>query len=115
VHRISEDNDEVPVEKKDEYRRDAEEFLKVTRGMADCTWTRQQHTWLSRRNPRVLQQTADGRHELEKFADAPVLMDGRKDRVTKEVGANRVNLMRLEELSVRSHRQANCLSVCISR
>ena len=47
----------------------------------------------------MLQQTAAGREELRRFADAPLLMDGRQDRLTGERGANMVNQMRLETLS----------------
>ena len=102
VHRYEDTNDEVPVEKREEYRKDAEEFLRVTRGMADCTWTPAQHAWLTRRNRSVLQQSAEGREQLRKFEAAPLLMDGRKDRVTGEVGAIRINQMKLEQLSDRT-------------
>ena len=33
----------------------------------------------------MLEQTAEGRKELEKFDQAPVLMDGRRDRVSGEI------------------------------
>ncbi len=78
------------------------EFLRATRGMADCTWTREQHAWLSRRNRSVLQQTEEGRAQLRRFEDAPLLMDGRVDRVTGETGAIKVNERKLEELSART-------------
>ncbi|HIE69732.1 MAG TPA: hypothetical protein EYP98_05930, partial [Planctomycetes bacterium] len=99
VHRYVEENDEIPPEKKQEYREAASKFLTVTRGMADCTWTQSEHAWLSRRNRAVLQQTPEGRAELRKFDAAPLLMDGRKDRVTGEVGADKINQLRLERLS----------------
>ena len=67
--------------------------------MADCTWTLDDHDWLSRRNRSRLQQTPEGREELRRFDTAPLLMDGRVTRVTGEIGANRINLHRLEELS----------------
>ena len=73
-------------------------FLDVTRGMADCTWKQAEHAWLSRRNRSVLQQTKGGREELRRFdgdvgeaRPAPILMDGRKDRVTGEVGAIKIS------------------------
>ena len=72
--------------------------------MADCTWTRTDHAWLSRRNRSVVQQTREGREELARFETAPLLMDGRKDRVTGDVGANRVNQQKLEALSARTQK-----------
>jgi hypothetical protein len=36
------------------YCAEADEFVRVCRGMADCEWTRQDHAWLSRRNRSVL-------------------------------------------------------------
>ena len=48
-----------------------------------------------------MQQTPEGREELRRFDTAPLLMDGRVTRVTGEAGANRVNLLKLEELSAR--------------
>ena len=82
---------EVPEEQREAYRQDAMEFPKVTRGMADCTWTQRQHRWLSRRNRSVVQQTPEGREELRRFDDAPLLMDGRKDTLSGKHGANRMN------------------------
>ena len=102
VHRYSEESAEVPSERREAYRKDAVEFPKVTRGMADCTWTSAQHAWLERRNRSLLEQTAEGRKELEKFNDAPLLMDGRQDRVSGEKGAIRVNNYLLEQLSSRT-------------
>ena len=67
--------------------------------MADCTWEQKDHVWLSRRNRSVLQQTPEGRDALRNFEQAPLLMDGRKDRVTGEVGADQINRLRLERLS----------------
>eukprot|EP00959_Pyramimonas_sp_CCMP1952_P108213 2262552-Pyramimonas_sp.AAC.1 len=61
--------------------------------MAECTWTAADHAWLAQRNRSRLQQTAQGRAELARFEDAPILMDGRVDRATGEVGANKINLL----------------------
>ena len=91
-----------PEEDKKEFQRDARRFLDVTRGMAECTWKPEDHRWLSRRNKTLLQQTAKGRKQLERFRDAPLLMDGRVDKVTGEVGANRMNQMELEKLSAKT-------------
>jgi PIF1 helicase. len=104
VHRFSDESTDLPPEKREEYRAAAVKFLEVTRGMADCTWEQQEHAWLSRRNRSVLQQTQEGRQELRKFDNAPLLMDGRQDRVTGEVGANRINQLRLERLSAESQK-----------
>jgi len=102
VHRYVDEDDTLSPERKEEYRKDAEEFLKVTRGMADCTWTVSQHAWLSRRNRSVLQQTAEGREELRKFQHAPILMDGRQDRANGDIGAIRLNKLRLEQEAART-------------
>ena len=103
VHRYEDENADIPEEKKAAYRKDAKRFLEVTRGMADCTWEERDHAWLSARNRSVLQQTEEGRRELEKFKDAPLLMDGRKDSaVTAARGAIAVNLRKLQELAVRT-------------
>ena len=64
----------------------------------------QDQQWLSRRNRSALQQTAEGREELRAFEDAPILMDGRRDRVTGEVGANRINQLKLEKMSAGTRR-----------
>ena len=99
VHRITETRPGLSSEAQAEFKRDAGKFLEVTRGMADCAWTKQDHAWLERRNRSLLQQTPEGRAELRRFDDAPLLMDGRKDRVTGEVGANTINRLKLEKLS----------------
>ena len=102
VHRFEDENASVPSARREEYKQDAQRFLTVTRGMADCSWSLDDHAWLSRRNRARLQQTPEGREELRRFDTAPLLMDGRVTRVTGEIGANRVNLHRLEELSART-------------
>ena len=104
VHRYTDSSSDVPEHKKEVYRKDAEEFLKATRGMADCTWTQAEHAWLSQRNRSVVQQTPEGRASLKSFETAPLLMDGRKDRVTGEVGANKINKLRLERLSAETRK-----------
>ena len=87
VHRYADTSSDVPERKKETYRKEAEEFLKATRGMADCTWTAQQHAWLARRNRSALRQTAEGRAEDRKFDNAPLLMDGQNDTVAGAIGA----------------------------
>ena len=104
VHRYVDEKSDVAVDKREEYKKDASRFLDVTGKMADCTWTQEDHEWLSRRNRSRLQQTPEGREELRRFDTAPLLMDGRVTRVTGEAGANRVNLLRLEELSATSRK-----------
>ena len=104
VHRYVDENADIPASKRAEYREHAAKFLHVTRGMVDCTWTRAEHVWLSRRNRSMLQQTPEGREELRTFDSAPLLVDGRKDRVTGEVGANQINKLRLERLSAETNK-----------
>ena len=69
------------------------------KGMAELTWSREDHSWLAKRNRRILQQTQEGRAELRNFDDAPLLMDGRVDTVSGAVGANRINRLKLEQVS----------------
>ena len=104
VHRYVDARDDIAPERREEFRQDAVKFLDVTRGMADCAWSQGEHAWLSRRNRTILQQTEEGRAELKKFDGAPLLMDGRVDRVTGEVGANKINQLRLERLSAESQK-----------
>ena len=115
VHRYTEENDSIPEGRREAYREDAVRFLPVTRGMADCTWSRADHAWLSRRNRSVVQQTREGREELARFEHAPLLMDGRKDRVTGEKGAIRVNRQKLEALSARTQKPLVLLSAMHGR
>ena len=86
------------------YAAEARRFLEVPRGMADCTWREEHYRWLSRRHRTALQQTKEGRAALKAFESAPLLMDGRKDRVTKEVGANTINALKLERLSAETQK-----------
>jgi len=110
VWRYVDEKAEIPEEQREAYRQDAMEFPKVTRGMADCTWTQRQHRWLSRRNRSVVQQTPEGREELRRFDDAPLLMDGRKDTLSGKHGANKMNLLKLEKLSAESQKAIAVLS-----
>ena len=82
VHRYVEEKAEIPAEQRERFRKDAVKFLEVMSGMADCVWSQSDHAWLSRRNRSILQQTLEGREELKRFDTAPLLMDGRVDRVT---------------------------------
>ena len=110
VWRYVDEKAELPEEQREAYRQDAMEFPKVTRGMADCTWTQRQHRWLSRRNRSVVQQTPEGREELRRLDDAPLLMDGRKDTLSGKHGANRMNLLKLEKLSAEAQKPIAVLS-----
>ena len=47
-----------------DYAAECEEFLRVAAKMAGCTWTREEHAWLSRRNRSALMATEPGRREL---------------------------------------------------
>ena len=95
VHRVRDAGDDLPPESRDSYLRDAAEFLRVTQAMADCAWTPEQRAWLARRNRSVLQMNPEGRAALQKFENAPLLMDGRKTRIIGETGADHMNLMKL--------------------
>ena len=78
-------------------------FLDVMRRLADCNLRDDDVRWLQQRNRSVLQSTLEGRLELERFRDAPLLMDGRKDSdVAGALGANTLNKRMLEQLSRRN-------------
>ena len=115
VHRYAEQMEGATAAVQAEYKRDAARFLDVTRGMAECTWTKADHAWLERRNRSALQQTPEGRAALREFEDAPLLMDGREDRVTGEVGAKTVNRMRLERLSAETQKPIAVLEAFYSK
>ena len=78
--------------------------MQCTRGMADCSWTLAQRNWLARRNRSVLQQTPEGRAELKRLEKTLILMDTRIDKATGQVGADRLNELRLQELSARTNK-----------
>ena len=102
VHRYQDFDESIPPEKRALYAADAEKFLACTRGMVDCTWSRGQRDWLAGRNRSVLQQTADGRAQLQRVERAPLLLDTRVDKAGGEAGADRLNQLKLEELSSRT-------------
>jgi hypothetical protein len=104
VHRFTHARGDLSVEMQRKFTEDALEFLRVTKAVATGTLTKLQHQWLKRRQRSVLQQTDAGRAELARFdrESAPLLMDGKKDRVTGERGAITVNHVLLEELSART-------------
>ena len=102
VHRVRDPGADVPEERRESYRNDAAEFLHVTKAMADCTWTPEERAWLARRNRSVLQMTPEGRLELQKFESAPLLMDGRKTRITGGTVADHMNLLKLKQLAART-------------
>ena len=104
VHRYREFDPDLAPEKQKLLKEDAERFLDVTRGMAECTWTQQDHGWMSKRNRTRLQMSEEGRKELKQFDDAPLLMDGRVDRVTGEAGANKINMLKLFKMSADKQR-----------
>ena len=110
VHRYSDFREGLSSERQKEYSADAARFQKVTRGMAECTWSMDDHAWLSRRNRSIVQRTPEGRAELARFEDAPLLMDGRVDRITGEVGANTVNRLKLNQCSAASQKPIAVLS-----
>ena len=102
VHRYQDFDESVPPEKRVHYADEAAKFLSCTRGMADCTWTPAQRDWLAGRNRSALQQTADGRSQLQRLERFPLLMDTKVDKASGEPGAHRLNQLKLEELSSRT-------------
>ena len=67
VHRYVEEKAEVPLERREEYKKDAKRFLEVTRGMADCKWNQDDYAWLRKRNRTLLQQTPGMRIQCSVF------------------------------------------------
>jgi hypothetical protein len=80
VFRVDRGDDTMDSATRREYEREADRFLEVLNRMADLTWTREDREWLARRNKRVLASSPEGRKQLEEFADAPLLMDSRKQK-----------------------------------
>ena len=83
-----------------QYAADAERFLSVTAGMAECEWSVEDHAWLRLRQRSVLNRTASGREALKDFEDAPILMDTRRKTMRQDDGADQVNqaeLLRVAE------------------
>ncbi len=101
THRVDEDGDKSwSEERRAQYQRDAQEFLKVTRRMADLEWTRADWRFLAKRNASALLATAEGRAVYEReFKDAPLLVDTKKATARQEDGADRYNAERLERLA----------------
>ena len=83
--------------------------------MADLTWSPEEWRWLSKRNRSILQQTPEGRAELQQLENAPLLMDGRKDRITGEQGADRLNRAKLMQESARSQKPIAVLTALHDR
>ena len=110
VHRIDREAKNMSPEAAAQYEQDAVRFLEVTNGMANCTWTLQDHAWLSRRNRSFLERTEAGRAELAEFDDALVLMDGRKANVRGEDGAAQVNKRKLLKVAQETSKPVLCVS-----
>jgi hypothetical protein len=75
------------------YATDADKFLEVTAGMANCWWSLQDRNWFARRNRSALVMTPEGRAQVREIeeAEAPILMDGRKQRACGRDVADQVN------------------------
>ena len=56
------------------------------------------------RNRSVFQQTSEGRAQLKRLEKAPLLMDTRIDKATGQVGADRLNELKLQELSASTNK-----------
>ena len=81
---------------------DSARFLQYTRSMADCTWSSAQWNWLALRNRCVLRETLEGRSRLLRLDKAPLLVDTRVDMAAGRVGLDRLNGLRLQQLSARA-------------
>ena len=67
VWRLDDGDDSMSAAESEEYRAEADEFVRVCRRLADCEMTREDHTWMSRRNRSVLMSTEAGRREYASF------------------------------------------------
>jgi len=101
VHRISRAPEGSDAVASAQYGAEADRFLEVTTGMANCTWTPQDHAWFATRNRSALSKTPEGRLELEAFEEAPLLMDGKKPNRQGEDGSTQVNKEHLFRLAAR--------------
>ena len=68
-HRASDLTDdrvkEMPAAEKQQFLAESDRFQEVLERMADLTWSREDHAWLSQRNQSVLARTEEGRRELD--------------------------------------------------
>jgi len=102
VHRICRAPEGMDAAAAAQYEADADRFLEVTQGMANCTWTLQDHAWLARRNRSALSKTPEGRAKLEAFVEAPLLMDGKRQNRQGEDGSTRLNQEELFRMAART-------------
>ena len=62
VHRIDRGGPEMaamPQEQREKYAAEADKFLRVARGMADLTWTKEDRDWLNERSLEMLGRTKE--------------------------------------------------------
>jgi len=89
VHRVSRCRDDMTPEQRVaydawspeqrvQYEADADRFLEIVERMSNLAWTEEDHRWLSQFNRRTRAATEKGKKELEKFDNAPRLVDTRK-------------------------------------
>jgi len=113
VFRVDRGDDTMESATRREYEREAERFLEVLNRMADLTWTREDREWLARRNKRVVASSPEGQKQMEEFADAPLLMDTRKQRraggADEADGADMMNRRELNNLAKRTGVPLACL------
>jgi len=82
-------------EEQEVYLEESREFQEVLRHMADLSWSRGEHAWLSKRNKSALMRTEEGRRLLKSFRHAPLLMDTKKGSQAGEDGADKMNMWEL--------------------
>ena len=97
-------NDDMGEAEREAYREEADHFVRLLGRMADCTWTQDDHAWLSRFcNRNRLMSTEEGRARLADCESAPLLMDGRRKTANQQTDvADQVNAVILEKLSRRT-------------
>ena len=94
VHRADRGGPDLSDAERQQYVQDLHRFLEVTSKMAECEWTAADRNWLARRCRSNLVRTAEGRADVARFENAPLLMDGvnkTKDASLRAASSHRIS------------------------
>jgi hypothetical protein len=84
---------------REQYEKEGRRYMEVAHRLSDLTWTIEDHAWLSDRYVGKLQETAEGRRELEAAKGAMLLMDGQKESSTGDRGCQDYNAKELRRVA----------------
>ena len=84
---------------REQYEKEGRRYMEVAHRLSDLTWTIEDHAWLSDRYVGKLQETAEGRRELEAAKGAMLLMDGQKESSTGDRGCQDFNAKELRRVA----------------